>query len=97
MRGLAAPFVVIFVVAIVASKGWISPVNRYFYSFILNMLQEQAANGLARCRNTVATRFSRSDPDGREPGVTEAPLDYSDDCEVLEIILPAEFKTVELE
>jgi hypothetical protein len=24
-------------------------------------------------------------------------LDYSDDCEVLEIILPAEFKTVELE
>jgi hypothetical protein len=27
MRGLAAPFVVIFVVAIVASKGWISPVN----------------------------------------------------------------------
>jgi hypothetical protein len=24
-------------------------------------------------------------------------LDYSDDCEVLEIILPAKFKTVELE
>jgi hypothetical protein len=24
-------------------------------------------------------------------------LDYSDDCEVLEIVLPAEFKTVELE
>ena len=24
-------------------------------------------------------------------------LDYSDDCEVLEIILPADFKTVELE
>jgi hypothetical protein len=24
-------------------------------------------------------------------------LDYSDDCELLEIILPAEFKTVELE
>ena len=24
-------------------------------------------------------------------------VDYSDDCEVLEIILPAEFKTVELE
>jgi hypothetical protein len=24
-------------------------------------------------------------------------LDYSDGCEVLEIVLPAEFKTVELE
>ena len=24
-------------------------------------------------------------------------LDYSDDCEVLEIVLPAEFETVELE
>jgi hypothetical protein len=24
-------------------------------------------------------------------------LDYSDDCELLEIILPAEFKTIELE
>jgi len=24
-------------------------------------------------------------------------LDYSDDCEVLEIILPADFETVELE
>jgi hypothetical protein len=24
-------------------------------------------------------------------------LDYSDDCEVLEIILPADFRTVELE
>jgi hypothetical protein len=24
-------------------------------------------------------------------------LDYSDDCEVLEVILPADFKTVELE
>jgi hypothetical protein len=31
------------------------------------------------------------------PRVEHAVLDYSDDCEVLEIVLPADFKTVELE
>ena len=31
------------------------------------------------------------------PRIKHTVLDYSDDCEVLEIILPAEFKTVELE
>jgi quercetin dioxygenase-like cupin family protein len=31
------------------------------------------------------------------PRIKHTALDYSDDCEVLEIILPAEFKTVELE
>jgi uncharacterized RmlC-like cupin family protein len=31
------------------------------------------------------------------PRIEHVVLDYSDDCEVLEVILPAEFKTVELE
>jgi Cupin domain len=31
------------------------------------------------------------------PRIKHTVLDYSDDCEVLEIILPAEFRTVELE
>jgi Cupin domain len=31
------------------------------------------------------------------PRVEHAVLDYSDDCEVLEIVLPADFETVELE
>ena len=31
------------------------------------------------------------------PRVKHKVLDYSDDCEVLEIVLPADFKTVELE
>lgn len=31
------------------------------------------------------------------PGIKHTVLDYSDDCEVLEIILPAEFETVTLE
>lgn len=31
------------------------------------------------------------------PRIKHAVLDYSDDCELLEIILPADFKTVELE
>jgi quercetin dioxygenase-like cupin family protein len=31
------------------------------------------------------------------PGIEHAVTGYSDDCEVLEIILPADFKTVELE
>jgi quercetin dioxygenase-like cupin family protein len=31
------------------------------------------------------------------PRVRHKVLDYSDDCEVLEIILPADFETVELE
>ena len=31
------------------------------------------------------------------PRAEHAVLDYSDDCEVLEIVLPADFKTVELE
>jgi quercetin dioxygenase-like cupin family protein len=31
------------------------------------------------------------------PRIRHAVLDYSDDCEVLEIVLPADFKTVELE
>ena len=31
------------------------------------------------------------------PRIEHKVLDYSDDCEVLEIVLPAEFKTVELE
>jgi hypothetical protein len=31
------------------------------------------------------------------PKIEHVVLDYSDDCEVLEIILPADFKTVELE
>ena len=31
------------------------------------------------------------------PRCEHAVLDYSDDCEVLEIVLPADFKTVELE
>ena len=31
------------------------------------------------------------------PRIEHKVLDYSDDCEVLEIILPADFKTVELE
>jgi mannose-6-phosphate isomerase-like protein (cupin superfamily) len=31
------------------------------------------------------------------PKIKHTVLDYSDDCEVLEIILPADFKTVELE
>jgi quercetin dioxygenase-like cupin family protein len=31
------------------------------------------------------------------PRIKHTVLDYSDDCEVLEIILPAEFKTVQLE
>jgi len=31
------------------------------------------------------------------PKIKHAVLDYSDDCELLEIILPADFKTVELE
>jgi quercetin dioxygenase-like cupin family protein len=30
-------------------------------------------------------------------GIRHAVLGYSDDCEVLEIVLPADFKTVELE
>ena len=30
------------------------------------------------------------------PGIRHTVLDYSDDCEVLEIIVPADFKTVEL-
>jgi hypothetical protein len=39
MRGLAAPFVVIFVVAIVASKGWISLSSnlRYFFESLSNL------------------------------------------------------------
>jgi hypothetical protein len=31
------------------------------------------------------------------PRIEHVVLDYSDDCEVLEVILPAEFKTMELE
>ena len=31
------------------------------------------------------------------PRIHHRVLDYSDDCEVLEIVLPADFKTVELE
>ena len=31
------------------------------------------------------------------PRIKHVVLDYSDDCEVLEIVLPADFKTVELE
>jgi hypothetical protein len=31
------------------------------------------------------------------PKIKHTVLDYSDDCELLEIVLPAEFKTVELE
>ena len=31
------------------------------------------------------------------PRIPHRVLDYSDDCEVLEIILPADFETVELE
>jgi hypothetical protein len=31
------------------------------------------------------------------PRIKHAVLDYSDDCELLEIVLPADFKTVELE
>ena len=31
------------------------------------------------------------------PGIKHKVLDYSDDCEVLEIVLPADFETVELE
>jgi hypothetical protein len=31
------------------------------------------------------------------PRIEHVVLDYSDDCEVLEVILPADFKTVELE
>jgi hypothetical protein len=31
------------------------------------------------------------------PRIKHTVLDYSDDCELLEIILPAEFDTVELE
>jgi len=31
------------------------------------------------------------------PRIKHAVLDYSDDCELLEIILPADFETVELE
>jgi hypothetical protein len=31
------------------------------------------------------------------PKITHKVLDYSDDCEVLEIVLPADFATVELE
>jgi mannose-6-phosphate isomerase-like protein (cupin superfamily) len=31
------------------------------------------------------------------PSIEHVVLDYSDDCEVLEIVLPADFKTVELE
>ena len=31
------------------------------------------------------------------PGIKHKVMDYSDDCEVLEIILPANFETVELE
>lgn len=31
------------------------------------------------------------------PGIEHAVTGYSDDCEVLEIVLPADFKTVELE
>ena len=30
------------------------------------------------------------------PGIEHAILDYSDDCELLEIILPAEFETVDM-
>jgi hypothetical protein len=30
------------------------------------------------------------------PRIKHTVLDYSDDCELLEIILPAEFETVEL-
>jgi quercetin dioxygenase-like cupin family protein len=31
------------------------------------------------------------------PRIEHVVLDYSDDCEVLEVVLPADFKTVELE
>jgi quercetin dioxygenase-like cupin family protein len=31
------------------------------------------------------------------PRIKHAVLDYSDDCEVLEIVLPADFETVEIE
>jgi uncharacterized RmlC-like cupin family protein len=31
------------------------------------------------------------------PGIKHTVLDYSDDCEVLEIVLPADFETVELQ
>jgi uncharacterized RmlC-like cupin family protein len=31
------------------------------------------------------------------PRIRHAVLDYSDDCQLLEIVLPADFKTVELE
>jgi quercetin dioxygenase-like cupin family protein len=31
------------------------------------------------------------------PGIKHKALDYSDDCELLEIVMPANFKTVELE
>jgi predicted dithiol-disulfide oxidoreductase (DUF899 family) len=42
--------------------GWISPVNRYFYSFILNMLQEQGRKWFT----DVATR-SQQDFQGQIP------------------------------
>ena len=31
------------------------------------------------------------------PGIRHTVLDYSDDCELLEIVVPADFKTIELE
>jgi hypothetical protein len=42
---------------------------------------------------TMQTGSAWSQP----PRIKHKVLDYSDDCEVLEIVLPADFKTVELE
>jgi hypothetical protein len=60
-------------------KGWISPSINIFMPLFSIRYMSMGAMGW-RCRNTVATRFSRSDPDDREalssktvPGVTQHP------------------------
>jgi hypothetical protein len=52
---------------------------------ILNMLHEHLRKWLARCRNTVATRFSRSDPNDREALSSKTELKWRESRSIQEI------------
>jgi len=64
----------------------------------------------ANCREQIYKGWIKTELDGQgaivmragsawiqPPRIEHVVLDYSDDCEVLEVILPADFATVELE
>jgi hypothetical protein len=59
---LAAPFVVIFVVAIVASKGWINPVNQYFFAVLFNMLHDDWRKWMAAVATSSQQYFQDQTP-----------------------------------